>query len=240
MTPALTRVLCPAAQATVAPLLVPGVEPQVVAFDADGTLWRGDVGEDLLRYLAAEGRLPRHPGSSGLYADYERRVAADAASAYAFAVEVMADLEEEALAALCQDFFRRRFLGRLFPFTRPLLAALATAGHEAWIVSASPVWAVAPGAEELGIDGDRVIAVRSAVAGGRLTSEVERPVPFGPGKVARLEARGLRPALAVGNGEGDQPMLEYAAAALVVAPHGDPGNGLVQAALARGWAIQRG
>ncbi|MHB8873431.1 MAG: HAD family hydrolase [Myxococcaceae bacterium] len=240
MSPEISQILGAAALRTVSPLLAPGAPPRAVAFDADGTLWRGDVGEDFLRYLAAGGLLPGRAAAGGLYEEYERRVEADPAQGYAFAVEVMADLEEQALTTLCQDFFARRFQGRLFAFTRPLLSALERAGHQLWVVSASPFWMVAVGAAALGIGADRVIAVRSEVSGGRLTAQVERPVPYGAGKVAHLERRGVALGLAVGNGEGDLPMLEYASAALVVAPHGDPGNGLVRAAVSRGWAIQRG
>jgi HAD superfamily hydrolase (TIGR01490 family) len=239
MSLALAQVLSPAASRTVAPLLAAEAPKRVVAFDADGTLWRGDVGEDFLRYLAAQGLLPGRAAASGLYEEYERRVAADAAKGYAFAVEVMAGLAEAQLNAWCRDFFAQRFAGRLFAFTRPLLAALEAAGHPVWVVSASPLWIVAVGAAALGIPVERVIAVRANVEEGRLSAAVEQPVPFGPGKVAQLKSRGLKPALAVGNGEGDLPMLEYADAALVVAPHGDPGNGLVRAAQARGWAVVR-
>ena len=239
MSPALTQVLSPAASRTVLPLLAPGAPRAVVAFDADGTLWRGDVGEDFLRFLSAQGLLPGRAAATGLYEEYERRVHADAARGYAFAVEVMADLPEQTLNAWCRDFFARRFAGRMFAFTRPLLAALGAAGHQVWVVSASPLWIVTVGAAELDIPAERVIAVRAPVERGVLSAAVEQPVPYGPGKVAQLKSRGLKPALAVGNGEGDLPMLEYADAALVVAPYGDPGNGLVRAAEARGWAVQR-
>ena len=50
----------------------------------------------------------------------------------------------------------------------------------------------------------------------------------------------LKPALALGNGELDQPMLEYADRAVVVAPYGDEGNSLVRAAIQKRWPIQRG
>lgn len=211
-----------------------------MAFDADGTLWRGDVGEDLLRYLIAEDRLPAHPGARGLYAEYEARVEQDPAQGYAFAVEVMEGMEERILEAICLDFFHRRYRGRVFPFVRPLLQALVAAGYAPWIVSASPRWIVEAGAAELGLPPGRVIAVDCEVEAGLLTREVKRPVPCGAGKVALLSQRGLKPAFAAGNGELDQPMLEHADAALVIAPHSDPGNGLVRAALEKGWSVQRG
>ena len=67
----------------IASMLDEGGDRKRVAFDADGTLWRGDVGEDLLRFLAAQGKLPRYRNRRGVYEEYERRVAKDPADAYA-------------------------------------------------------------------------------------------------------------------------------------------------------------
>jgi len=231
--------LSPGARAAVGPLLDAPAAGRVVAFDADGTLWRGDVGEELLRALIAEDRLPRHRGRRDLYEEYEARVARDPASGYAFAVEVLEGWDETALQAYCRDFFRQVFERQLFPFTRPLVSALLAAGHEVWVVSASAVWAVIPGAAFLGIPPERVIAVQADVEGGRLTGRARSPVPCGEGKVELLRARGIRPALAVGNGDLDEPMLAYAERALVIAPSGHD-NGLVQAAARRGWPVLRG
>ena len=235
-----TLPLSPEALAVVAPLLEAGaLQGRTVAFDADGTLWRGDVGEELLRELIARDRLPRHPGRRDLYEEYEARVAKDPADGYAFAAQVMEGWEEAALHSYCRDFFERAIIQQLFPFTRPLLRALADAGCEVWVVSASAVWPVVPGAAWLGVPAERVIAVEVEVEGGRLTARSKRPVPCGDGKVELLKARGVRPALAVGNGNLDEPMLEYAERALVIAPFGQD-NGLVQAAARRGWPVQRG
>lgn len=232
--------LSPEALAVVAPLLeAPAAPGRTVAFDADGTLWRGDVGEELLRELVAQDLLPRYRGRRDLYEEYEAKVAADPATGYAFAAEVLEGWEEPALMATCRDFFQRQMAQQLFPFTGPLLQALAAAGYEVWVVSASPAWPVIPGAAWLDVPPDRVIGVQLEVEGGRLTGRSKRPVPCGEGKVALLQARGLRPALAVGNGDLDEPMLAYAERALVVAPFGKD-NGLVQAAARRGWPVQRG
>lgn len=231
--------LSPEARAAVEPLLGSPGAGRAVAFDADGTLWRGDVGEELLRALIAEDRLPRYRGRRDLYEAYEAKVAEDPASGYAFAAEVLEGWEEGALQAYCRDFFLRVFTEQLFPFTRPLVRALSAAGYEVWVVSASAVWPVLPGAAALDVPPERVIAVQAAVEGGRITGRSLRPVPCGEGKVELLRARGIRPALAVGNGDLDEPMLAYAERALVIAPFGHD-NGLVRAAARRGWPVQRG
>lgn len=218
-------------------LAVPG-EGRAVAFDADGTLWRGDVGEDLLRFLAAEGHLPRHRSRSGIYAEYERRVAQDPADAYAYAVEVMEDLPESELEALCARFFQARYEGRVFPWVRGFFDAVRERGYAVWIVSASPRWPVVAGAAALGVPASQVIGVDCECEGGRLSRRVKRPVPCGEGKVHWLREHGVRPALAVGNGDLDLPMLAFAERAIAVAPWGED-NALVQAARDRRWPILR-
>jgi phosphoserine phosphatase len=56
--------------------------------------------------------------------------------------------------------------------------------------------------------------------------------------VARLKEKGIRPVLAVGNGDLDLPMLAWSERALVVAPPGED-NALVREAAGRGWPVQR-
>lgn len=222
------------------PLLERDGRGHAVAFDADGTLWRGDVGEDFLRLAAHEQRYPLLKGRRGVFEEYERRVAADPASAYAFCVEVLEGVEETRVRQDAEAFFAARFLGRIFSAARLLTQQFKRKGYDVWIVSASPHWQVAAGAKALGIPEERVIAVTCRVDdGGVLRPPVTLPVPCFDGKVAQLKARGIRPLIAFGNGELDQPMLEYAEHAVVVAPHGDPGNGLVRAAQGRSWPILR-
>jgi phosphatidylglycerophosphatase C len=208
--------------------LFSGRSKGAVAFDADGTLWQGDVGEELLRWLRP-----------GLYAEYERRVAADPPDGFAFAAAVLEGLAEDALLATCRELFARRFEGQVFAFARQLIERLRAAGVEIWIVSASPWWPVVAGAEALGIPSSHVIAVQTRVHEGRLTSEVVQPVPTLEGKVLGLSARGVRPVVAAGNSPLDIPMLCAAQKAFVVIPHGEHGE-MAREANARGWPIQRG
>jgi phosphoserine phosphatase len=213
----------------------PSSTGRAVVFDADGTLWRGDVGEDLLRFLAFEGHVPR-----SAYGQYEALLEDDHARAYAFAVEVMAGLEEAQVRVLAEGFFERRYRGRIFPAMRALLARLRSQGFEPWVCTASPVWAVLPGAACLGIDASRVIGVECERVEGRLARPVRAPVCCGPGKVHWLAQRlGAPAALAVGNGALDLEMLAWAERALVIGTPDGPDNALVRAAPARKWPVWR-
>lgn len=218
-------------------LIAEGGHGRPVVFDADGTLWRGDVGEDLLRLLGQQRLLG--PQSDGVYARYEQILADDHPAAYAFAVEVLKGFDEAELQRRCDDFFAERYLGRIFRFVRPLLARLTEAGFVPWICSASPRWAVLPGARALGIDAARVIGVSCDVVDGLLSGRVHQPVTCGPGKVTWLQRHGVMPVLAFGNGDLDVDMLAASARAVVVAPLDGPDNSLVAEAKRRGWPILR-
>ncbi len=203
---------------------------QSVVFDADGTLWRGDVGEDFLRFGIHTGLF------AASYERYRQLLSRSPAAAYAYCVEVMAGLSEVALNECCTTFFAERYQGRIFSFVRPMLARLSAAGCPLWVCSASPRWTVAPGALALGIPLEHVIGVHCPVIEGKLTGVVELPVPVAEGKVAWLTRSGLKPALAVGNGEFDLDMLAFAQHALVISPP-DSQNQLVSQAQKRGWSI---
>lgn len=224
--------LPPPVRRCVEPLLL-GPAVQVV-FDADGTLWRGDVGEDLLRFLSANGALGHR--SRGAYGEYERRLGRTPRDAYAFAVEVMAGLDETELAATCQRFFDERYAGRVHWFVRPMFEALHRAGHELWVVSASPKWVVEPGVRAVGGRSERVLAVSCAIDDGRLSGRVDEPLPAGVGKVEALERHGVVPALAWGDGAIDVELLASATKAVVVKPRGRL-TVLAAEAGRRGWPI---
>lgn len=231
--------LPPDARELLEPLLLEDGQGRAVAFDADGTLWRGDVGDDFLRLIASDQRYPALVGRRGVYAEYERRVERDPAEGYAFAVEVMEGAPEQVVADDAVRFFESRFAGRIFKDARALVTLFSSRGYDVWVVSASPLWTVRAGALALGIPADRVIGVCCPVEQGTLRLPVTTPVPCFEGKVHQLEARGVRPVLAVGNGELDLPMLAYAERALVIAPHGDRGNALVHEASRRRWPVLR-
>jgi phosphoserine phosphatase len=205
-----------------------------VVFDADGTLWRGDVGEDFLRFATHRKLLPGEHD----YATYEAHLERSPAYAYGWCVEILRGMPEPVLREHCERFFAERFAGRVFGFVRPLLERLRRSGLTPWVCSASPRWMVLPGAKALGIDDAHVIGVSCAVENGVLSGVVDQPVPVGPGKVTWLERRGVKPVLGVGNGDFDVDMLAASSRALVIAPP-DSSNGLVAHARQRGWPILR-
>jgi phosphoserine phosphatase len=146
-----------------------------VAFDADGTLWSGDIGEDLLRWLEATGRLPE-PVQTGAYARYEDLFASDPPAAFAFCVQAMKGLKVEDVERWSAELFEASFRARVFPGMLRLLEVFRRAGAAIALVSASNAITVRAAAKAMGLEPGLVLAVEGRVdPQGRLTGRWCRP-----------------------------------------------------------------
>jgi phosphoserine phosphatase len=206
----------------------------LAVFDADGTLWRDDVGEAFLRHLVAR-RWVTLPDRSDPYAAYERAVERDRASGYAYAAQLQAGLAEEQVAAEARSFARAWVPARLIADTQKLRALCEEAGLTPVVVSASALPIVLAAAPLAGIPRERCRGIEVQVRDGKFTAEVIAPVTYGAGKIAAASGFG-RIALACGDSfTGDLAMLEAAQIAVVVAPAN--GSLLADEARRRGWPL---
>ena len=179
----------------------------VIACDADGTLWRGDIGETL--FLAAlRRRLFRSEARAALAADAQACGAPTAGDAnelaralfdaygegrydeqraFAMMAWVFAGWERSELssfaAEVLDDF---GFEEAVRSQTRALLAWAAKNGRRVWVVSASPEIAVLEAARRLGLPEERVVAMRVAERDGVLLPSLAAPATYAAGKLARL------------------------------------------------------
>jgi phosphatidylglycerophosphatase C len=213
----------------------------VLAFDADGTLWSGDVGDDFFRGALAERRFERPAVDAirSLAIEFgvetpEESVALAAAVYDAYLRgEVPEDRICEMVAFVCAGWSQEdvtRFAARvardgklterLHAETIAVLEWARARKVEAFVVSASPLPIVVEGTRPLGFDRDHVVAVTSIEEGGVVSATVERPIPYAAGKVTRLFERiGSRPLYAAfGDNVFDIPLLGSAELAVAVRP----------------------
>ncbi|MDB4940951.1 MAG: Hydrolase, haloacid dehalogenase-like family [Labilithrix sp.] len=220
----------------------PGGAGGGIAFDGDGTLWSGDVGEDLFEAVLEEdaftdvaaGAIAREAESHGLastggpVATARRILAAYAADAFPEprVFEIMAwsfagrpVAEAEAFAARMLD--RVGFAARLHPESMAIVTWAREAGVPTFLVSASPRVVIHEAARRVGVPIAHVAcATEQASAGGLVEAAVARPIPYGAGKVTHLrELLAGRPLLAAfGDNAFDVPMLEEARTPVAIRP----------------------
>jgi phosphoserine phosphatase len=218
----------------------------LVATDADGTVWEGDVGVELFEALLADGAvreaardaLVEEARASGVAvpaagdatavarALYEAHLAgaypndrAFAMMAWAFAGHTREEVRERADRVLDA----RGFEAKLRPALRAVLAWAAERGVPVYVVSASPLEIVLSAAARLGIGADRLAAMTPAVgAEGVLLPRLAGPVVYGEGKLTALDRLrpGARDALlaAFGDSAYDAHLLRAARVPVAVAP----------------------
>lgn len=216
----------------------------VAAFDGDGTLWSGDVGEDFFHSFVEAGDV-RAPARDALSETARAHgFAIDEGDGAAIARRLFAEYERGAFPEerICEviawapagrsvaeyrAFFEERFppammRARLHEETVSLAEGVRRLGVEVFLVSASPKPVVDSAAETAGIPAENVIAARPQVdpATGLVAAAVHRPIPYGAGKVHRLRERiGDRPlVVACGDNVFDEELLQHAHIRCAVRP----------------------
>lgn len=214
---------------------------RVVATDADGTLWSGDVGEDLFHAFLNLGRV-EPPAEEAMRREARSFHVSDAGTgldvAHALYDAYRAGAYPEAriceLMAWCfggwgageVQAFAREVIGRvglpgrLHRELHALIERARAAGIEVFLVSASPVSVVRAAGVLAGFDEGHVVAAIPRERGGRVLPEVDSPIPYGPGKVVRLRERvgDVRLIAAFGDNAFDVALLAEARVGVAVRP----------------------
>jgi phosphoserine phosphatase len=214
----------------------------VVATDGDGTLWSGDIGEDLFHAFVEHGRV--EPASlEALRCDARDHALSDAGSgpdiarriyvAYAegrfpeprvceLMVWCFAGWTREEMRSFARNVVDKSGLAaRLHGEVLHVLERVRAAGIEAFLVSASPIDVVLEAGSRVGFDERHVVAAHPRYRGDVMVAEVESPIPYGEGKVSRLFERigaGGSIYAAFGDSGFDVPLLSRARVPVAVRP----------------------
>jgi phosphatidylglycerophosphatase C len=185
----------------------------VIATDADGTLWSGDVGEDLFHAFVKHGRVEA-PAIEAMRAEARAHALSDAGSGpdiarriYAaylegrFPEDRMCELMTWAFAGWTQSEVRAFARGvvegvelasRLNDEVLRVIERARAAAIDVLIVSASPMDVVIEAARRVGFEEGDVVAARARFDGAVMLARVERPIPYAEGKVTRLREATMR------------------------------------------------
>jgi phosphatidylglycerophosphatase C len=214
----------------------------VLAFDGDGTLWDGDVGEDFFFGFIAHGdfresalaQMQREAAEFGLRADGTGKELAERMYSDYLAGRYPEERVCELMTWVCADWTRAEvdafaakvlasagLEARLHKEVRKVVLWAERSGVEAFLVSASPWAIIEHAARVVGLPPTHVIAAQPRYLAERMLPEVERPIPYGPGKVSHLRQRvgAARPVYAAfGDNAFDIALLSEAFIPVAVRP----------------------
>jgi phosphoserine phosphatase len=219
-----------------------GMPHGVVASDADGTIWDGDVGFDLFGALLAErgvreaarDALAAEARSIGIAAEGDANALATALfaaygedryphdRAFAMMAWAFAGWHRDELRAFCDWVLDRGGIEeRVRPGLRAVFAWAKDNGVDAYVVSASPIEMVLAATARMGLASNRVVAMTPAVdPSGVLQPRLSGPIVYGEGKLAALELTrpGASLLAAFGDSAYDAAMLRVAQVPVAVTP----------------------
>ncbi len=179
----------------------------VLAFDADGTLWDGDVGIDVFEALLASEKVLEaahdalkdeartaevEPGSDVLTTLKRLYEAFNAeryheARAFAMMAWAFAGWTEDAMTSFIDEVLAKAHIdARVNDEVRPIMAYARARGLETVVVSASPRAAVVRGAASLGVPPESVFAMTPHVENGVVLPRLLGAATYGEGKVEAL------------------------------------------------------
>jgi HAD superfamily phosphoserine phosphatase-like hydrolase len=213
--------------------------PRTAAFDCDGTLWSGDVGERFFDWeldaddvFDSRSRGILNRSMRERYAAYKRGEV-DETTMCGEMVTMHRGVSEAKMMDAAARFFDRFFVQQIFPEMRELVRRLQESGCEIWTVSSSNEWVIRAGMKHFGIPESRVLAAKVEIERGVATDRMIR-VPSGPGKPEALREVVKKDIdAAFGNSRWDVEMLAMARHAVAVNPNPD----LEAAARKHGWRI---
>ena len=185
--------------------------PLIAAFDADGTLWDTDLGENFFQYQIDHQcvSLPSKPFN---YYHELKKKSGDPREAYMWLAQINKDQTITEVRKWSQAAYDELVPFPLFSEQKQLIDLFLQHQVQIYIVTASVSWAVEPGAKALGIPIGNIVGVETLIKNNLVTTEPVLPITYRQGKADALLKRtnGVRPFFASGNTTGDTELLTSA------------------------------
>lgn len=184
--------------------------PLLAAFDADGTLWDTDFGENFFQWQIRNKVIKGLPENAwDIY--HQLKASNQQPKAYLWLAQIskgysIAQVREWAKQAM-QDFGPPK----IFEEQKKVISFLQSKNIPVYVVTASVKWAVEPGAELLEIPFENVLGISTTIdQHGLVTDQQCGPISWKEGKVQALkEATNIQPFFCSGNTTGDTALLQY-------------------------------
>ena len=213
-------------------------------FDVDNTLIQGASIVLFARGMAQHKFFSKREIFSFLWKQLKFRLtgnenAGDVASGREQALSFVKGRKVAEITPMAQEIFDQSVSGKIWPGTRELAQKHIDAGHQVWLVTATPVQLAQIIARELGFTG-ALGTVAEIDDSGRFTGALVGDILHGPGKkhavaaLAAFEGLDLKQCTAYSDSHNDLPMLSMVGRAVAVNPDGR----LREEAKRRGWEVR--
>jgi phosphoserine phosphatase len=179
----------------------------VAAFDADGTLWDIDLGENFFQYQI-DRKLVKLPPEPWEY--YQNMKATDPRKAYLWLAQICQGHTLQEVQSWAKEAVAAASPIPVFSEQQKLIELFLSRGVKIYIITASVKWAVEAGAELFGLSHDSVIGIETDCSGGIISDRQKGLITYRQGKVDALlqKSQGLLPFFASGNTMGDFQLLQ--------------------------------
>ena len=218
----------------------------IAAFDADGTLWDTDLGENFFSYLIEHKKVSLPPDP---WEHYESLKAQHPPTAYLWLAQICQGQPIETIRKWTEEALEEIKPVPVFGPQKKLIDYLLMKNVQVYIITASVKWSVEPGAALFTLPKESVLGVETQLHGTTVTDKQKGVITYKKGKVdALLEVTGgKKPFLACGNTEGDLDLLESATHLSIAVSSASADDGklykteskLASIAEARGWIKHR-
>lgn len=219
--------------------------PHYAVFDADGTLWSNDVGENFFHYQIENCNLPALRGINA-WDHYIQLKKKHPPTAYLWLAQICSGFTLETVLSWAQAAAHHT-PPQVFPQQKKLIEELLQRNINLFVVSASVEWAVTGALEVAGFTQMHAIGVKTKIDGGMISDQQEGEITWREGKAkAFLQvSHNHAPILCCGNTLGDQHLLEMAKACAIAVQSQkadsehkslyDDEQGLLRLARQHGW-----
>jgi len=183
-----------------------------VAFDADGTLWDLDLGEEFFKYQIEKSLVP-FPKDPWDYYHQLKLKNNNPREAYLWLAQINANVPLQTVRLWAQQAVENLTPLPIFESQKSIISLFQKADIEVFVVTAPVKWAVEPGAALLGIPPENVIGVQTKTSSnGIITNEQNGPMTYREGKVEGLLHfnQNRTPFFCSGNTMGDWELLNKA------------------------------
>ncbi len=185
--------------------------PLVATFDADGTLWDTDLGENFFHYQI-DHKLVDLPAQAWNHYLELKKKNNDPREAYLWLAQINQGQTLKQVRDWSQAAFDEIQPVPLFSEQKKLIDLFLQNQVQVYIVTASVSWAVESGARALGLSSENVIGIQTLVQNEVITNQPILPITYRQGKADALlqKTNGIQPFFASGNTLGDAELLQAA------------------------------